>query len=133
MRARELRLSPTGADGFYAAATETLRAASEFRIDLAHHPGGRSCRCKRRNGQFLIDSEGESGAVFGEEGMTGAAGRACCANARRYPGEKSPATAGPFHHEAGDDALRASSGFDAGRILTRFEFGDRRGAAAGCR
>jgi hypothetical protein len=31
--------------------------------------------------------------------------RACCANARRYTGEKSLATAGPFGYEAGDAAL----------------------------
>jgi hypothetical protein len=53
MRARELRISRTGAEEFYAAVTETLRVAIEFRIDLAHHPWGRSCRSKR-SGQFLI-------------------------------------------------------------------------------
>jgi hypothetical protein len=51
MRAGEFHVSRTSAQEFYVAATETLRAAIEFRIDLAHHPLG-SCRCKWRSGQF---------------------------------------------------------------------------------
>jgi hypothetical protein len=50
MRAREFRIPRGGAEQFYAAVTETLRAAIEFRIDLAQHPWGRSCRSKLRSG-----------------------------------------------------------------------------------
>jgi hypothetical protein len=55
--------------GVYVAATETLRPTIEFRIDLAHH-FWTDAAASHAADSFRSDDEGESGALFGEEGMT---------------------------------------------------------------
>jgi hypothetical protein len=56
----------TGAEEFSVAAIETLRAAIEFKIDLAH-PLLRPVLARQATQRFSVGQHGDSGALPGEE------------------------------------------------------------------